>query len=1465
MNEKPSSGGQFPAIQKPDQGPSSPQESPQESIGEFHLPPPSAPSSADDATIVVSTKPLPLPQGENSHPSPLLNNDTELLPPASSAVKPTDATVVLPIDQASSPSARASAVRLDSKDSKSSVRVGEMLVEIPANADSLGPYTLLEEIARGGMGIVYKSYRADLNRVYALKVLISGQHASIESIERFRQEVLAAAKLDRHEHIVAIHDTGQIDNQYYFTMDYIDGSSLADVVLEEDVSPRDIAEIIALVAEALQSAHDVGIIHRDIKPQNILLDQQQRPYLTDFGLAKDLEVEAGLTQEGSILGSPPYMPPEQARGAIDEIDKRSDIYSLGATLYYALCKRPPFQEKTILQTLHAVHNKDAPTPRSLVPALHQDLETICLKAMDKDPKARYQSAQDFAQDLQSFLEGRAISAVPLGFVGRSLKTAKKHPEIPLAALVLFMGALTWFVHYLTLKASLDFSTLPLGATVYVDDQAIGQTPLSNHPISPGPHNISVRLDGYLKIVLENQEFRRGKNERYQMPMVSSKGVLVVLSNPSKAQLRIGRKTASGAVDWLHKAEAPLFKDLEAGDDYIVEARAPGYRPQTSNSFSLKSGRKQRTLTFNLVESRGELLIEGRPQDTPVLIQRVPELSEFNLALGGGALIGLLAPIPEAKVPLPVTRPLRLPGGKYLATAELPGHRKQRRAFELDAEQRLRLRLDLSSRYAWLSDLGAVFAQRPPVFDVNNDGVLDIIVGRKGQGLVVCSGDNGRVLDATEAFRLDSQEARPFGVLKLPEGLNSKALIVTIQGGLIAAFDAHDGRCAWTTAHGAQKLFARVYEKWIFTASEDGKVTVLDGQIGRVLFSIQIPDFTRIRTPPVVLPTEQTSKSEGIPNFCVLGYMPSKHRHQIRMIDTRVGGPTWSHRLYPGTSSAQLLPNSQTLVSAAGAIVSLIDTRDGRRLSSVSFTPQLKHGPLLADFTGDGHMDGIFTDKTGRVFLVEKLNKAPKVPLSKRFLYDNESALSCDMVAADFDGDGVTDVATASWQRPIRVFSPSRGRMLVEIQPFSALSNIMSQVGEAATTRRGFVVSLRSGDFDQDGVSDLAFLSEDGRCGLLACGQGQVQWKRPLSSQLAGVQQNGESLLVGTTEGHFVKLGLSDGRLLFDKDILVRDPDIRWYFSDLDFDGQTDALIAGELTGLIAISGRTGKQLWHLKEELPLNSRPNFSNDPENPELFVYSVRNDKSKRRILALIINARNGHIKDEIEVQAEPIAPVMAWTEAGKSFVLTATDTADAKIQCVTIYRRKDLKIRFQKRVQNLQSVIMSPPTKTKFSREFLLVGRRQVSLISDTGEQLWTQTIWPEANEVLVCKALVGALRGPKSVDFALTDSKGLIYALDGRDGKILWTQRGPVIRCFEWLTGTAAQPLLFCASVGAGKVIRNGRNGQIVYRFGASALGPGQPSSTARLIQLPKGRGLATSVTDYDGPRLVLLNLPRQKRP
>jgi TolB-like protein/predicted Ser/Thr protein kinase len=344
--------------------------------------------------------------------------------------------------------------------------------EMPAK---LGDYELVEEIGHGGQGSVYRARQKGLNRIVALKVIGIGRWATKAHLKRFRLEAEAAASLD-HPCIVPIYEIGESDGSCYFSMKLVEGGQLDQIVKREPMPPRRAAELIAKLARTVQYAHEHGIVHRDIKPGNILLDAKGEPHLTDFGLARLAETESDVTRTIDVLGTPSYMAPEQARGNKAEITIASDVYGLGAVLYHLLTGHPPFAGGTTYETVRLVLESEPRQPRLLSPKVDRDLSTICLKCLEKDPNRRYSSALALAEDLERWLRHEPIRARRAGVLAKGNKWLRREPLAAaliasLVALAAVVGWNLWKSELLRRQPTTGIAVLPFENLSNVSEDA----------------------------------------------------------------------------------------------------------------------------------------------------------------------------------------------------------------------------------------------------------------------------------------------------------------------------------------------------------------------------------------------------------------------------------------------------------------------------------------------------------------------------------------------------------------------------------------------------------------------------------------------------------------------------------------------------------------------------------------------------------------------------------------------------------------------------------------------------------------------------------------------------------------------------------------------------------------------------------------------------------------------------------
>jgi|GEM_PF-1228656 cytochrome c peroxidase len=366
--------------------------------------------------------------------------------------RPDDAASQAPVesdaDRPSDPSA-ADTHGLGKPSANASPALAETYMSPRQEFPTLPNYSISSELGRGAMGVVYKAQQVSLKRTVALKMILTGANADEEYLSRFQAEAEAVAQL-HHPNILHIYEIGEHDGLPFFSMEFVDGGCLSDKVNGKAQPAREAVETVKTLARAIHVAHVQGIVHRDLKPANILVGADGLLKITDFGLAKKLgDQDSTQTRAGSIMGTPMYMAPEQAAGVSREITPAADTYSLGAMLYELLTGQPPFSGESVMDTLHKVRTEDPVPPTRIKPKLHRDLETICLKCLEKDPAKRFESAESLADDLQSFLDSEPIDARPTGKSERCIRWMKRRPAmasmVALVTVIIPIGLIALFV------------------------------------------------------------------------------------------------------------------------------------------------------------------------------------------------------------------------------------------------------------------------------------------------------------------------------------------------------------------------------------------------------------------------------------------------------------------------------------------------------------------------------------------------------------------------------------------------------------------------------------------------------------------------------------------------------------------------------------------------------------------------------------------------------------------------------------------------------------------------------------------------------------------------------------------------------------------------------------------------------------------------------------------------------------
>jgi eukaryotic-like serine/threonine-protein kinase len=532
-------------------------------------------------------------------------------------------------------------------------------------------YDLLEEIARGGMGIVFKARQVKLKRLVALKMILAGQLASEEAVHRFYAEAEAAGNLD-HPNIVPIYEVSEHEGRHFYSMGFVEGRSLSQRLKEGPLSPREGADLLKTVAEAVHYAHGHGIIHRDLKPGNILLDANGHPRITDFGLAKRIHEDSGLTATGQIMGTPSYMPPEQALGETDAVAPTMDVYSLGAILYEQLTGRPPFRSANVVDTIKQVLEQEPVAPRKLDPAIDRDLETICLKCLAKDRTERYESAAELAAELDRYLQGAPIRARRISIASRVWRWCKRKPFVAgLCAAVVVAAVAISLAWYQTQEAQLarQLGELKEAFEAGLDSPQLTEDYLREMDVTIAaietmqPFDAAearVRLnDGFADLI--QTYIRRSKLTQKDAERI--KAAIALLCDRDDV-------AAAAAEELLFKrsSEWQLLFDLRPGQDDPDSVFNPGQVAENEGRFAVKLPAGTRTMNIRggkRVEMIDQVVLATAPCETTVQLEaRVDEAwieatqvglvlnatskGRYSFLLRASRLAGLKTPANRAK-------------------------------------------------------------------------------------------------------------------------------------------------------------------------------------------------------------------------------------------------------------------------------------------------------------------------------------------------------------------------------------------------------------------------------------------------------------------------------------------------------------------------------------------------------------------------------------------------------------------------------------------------------------------------------------------------------------------------------------------------------------------------------------------------------------------------------------------------
>ncbi|MBI3818706.1 MAG: protein kinase [Planctomycetes bacterium] len=620
--------------------------------------------------------------------------------------------------------------------------------DAPDRPERMGDFKILGELGRGGMGIVYLAEQISLARRIALKVLPGLAALDPTSVERFRREATTIARL-RHPGIVEVHTVGEGQGSYYIAMELIEGQSLASALAEQRAaapvrrsSVESTCKLVAAVADALSCAHAAGVIHRDVKPANILLRRDGSPVLTDFGLARE-EALPSLTASGQFTGTPNYASPEQALGK-QTIDARTDVYALGVVLYELLTLRLPFVGSSAKDVLDKVVRDEPSSPRKHAPDLPRDLETIVLKSLEKEPDRRYKSADAFAEDLRAFLAYRPIAASRGGVAHRCIKFARRHGKVLSIAFVASISLCILAIYHWLQPGVLVVTSPVAGADFIVDGVHRGKTDPQHAlriELTPGLHHVRFeKLDNDLTTTDEELWVGRGEERSLERVLPSLRGVLHVNSSPPGAAVEITPdepRPEDPSKSTVH-LNAPQLVDLHYGR-YHAKFTLPGFETMERVVDVPRGGaRVECTVEWKI----GKLELKSATPGVRV------ELYKGREATG----------LPVRIVTTPLTEPISLPEGDYALRATVAGKmmtlREHSRAIQLSATTTNRIDLWLAP-IETLADvaLGGKITALECV-DIDGDDIPETLAASSTGRLIAVAPDGHHIMDVSLGRRID---------------------------------------------------------------------------------------------------------------------------------------------------------------------------------------------------------------------------------------------------------------------------------------------------------------------------------------------------------------------------------------------------------------------------------------------------------------------------------------------------------------------------------------------------------------------------------------------------------------------------------------------------------------------------------------------------------------------------------------